>query len=204
MTRILIKSVAAAVVLIVATPPAPASAAVDPPELRRGRDSYNISDFASAYQTLAPYRAKAGPALEVDFLVSASACRLAYKNFPDQGRAALKTLGARYYPLSLKNGWPQRINGALATCGQGLQRPPANLAVAGTSGTFMEAFPLDLAAPADAMASGAAGRGAIASPSSQTLKSDKLSDVGVSGAALKGQIQAPAAANLKAGAMNRQ
>ncbi len=202
MTPTLIKSVAA--VLIAATLPASALAAVEAPELRQSRVYYNNGKFELAYRTIAPYRVKAGPALDVDFLMSASACRLAYKDFPAQGRAALTGLGRRYSPSSLKDGWPQRITDALNSCGQNLQRPTTTMAVAGTSGTFMEAFPLDLAAPADALASGAADRGARSSPSSQTLKSDRLSDVGVAGAALKGQVQAPAATNLQAGAMNRQ
>jgi hypothetical protein len=198
MTRILVKSVAAAVVLIVATPPL---ASAEAPDLTNGRAYFNKGWFPAAFDTLARYRAKAGPSLEVDFMMGASACRIAYANFPIQGQATLKNLGRRY---ALSGDWPRRIGDRLNTCGQNLQRPTANLAVAGTSGTFMEAFPLDLAAPADAMASGAADRGALSSPSSQTLKSDKLSEVGIAGVALKGQVQAPAAANLKAGTMNRQ
>lgn len=198
MTPSLVKSVAAAVVLIVATPPL---ASAEAPDLTRGRGYFNINRFEPAFNTLAPYRARTGPTLEVDFMMGASACKLAYANFPAQGRAALMNLGRRY---ALTGTWPQRIGERLNTCGQGLQRPTANLAAAGTSGTFMEAFPLDLAATADAMAGGAADRGALSTPSSQTLNSDRLSDVGAAGAVLKGQIQAPAAANLKAGAMNRQ
>lgn len=199
MTPTLIKSVAAALVLIAATPPAPASA--EAADLTNGRIYFNKGWFPAAFDPLARYRAKAGPSLEVDFMMGASACRIDRPNFPAQGRATLMNLGRRY-PLT--GTWPQRIGERLNTCGQGLQRPTTNVAVAGTSGTFMEAFPLDLAAPADALASGAADRGARSSPSSQTLKSDRLSDVGVAGAALKSQVQAPSATNLQAGAMNRQ
>jgi hypothetical protein len=116
--------------------------AVGPGNLTAGRQNFAANKYPPAYSLLSPYRMKYGGSLDVDFMLGASACRIAVPGLPAWGSDALKTLGTRY---ALDASWKQKISQRLSTCGVTLQPVVLNSG-AGTNSTFREAFELDRAA----------------------------------------------------------
>lgn len=151
-----LKSGLVAVALIAACPPAPALAAkaarpVDPPEVQRGRAFFENWEYERAFNTLVPYRHKAGGTPQVDFLIAASACKIAQKDLPARGRVALASLPDRYEGTRAWEAWRQPASEALRTCGQDLQRPIFVAGSAGVSGKFIGKPPEDSTPPPSAM-----------------------------------------------------
>jgi len=142
-----------AVALIAACPSAPALAAAKlvAPEVLRARAFFENWEYERAFNTLVPYRYKAGGSPEVDFLIAASACKIAQKDLPARGRAALVSLEDRYQGTKEWARLRQPASEALQTCGQGLQRPIFVSGSAGVSGKFIGKPQEDSTPPSGAM-----------------------------------------------------
>jgi hypothetical protein len=142
-----------AVALIAACPSAPALAATKlvAPEVLRARAFFENWEYERAFNTLVPYRYKAGGSPEVDFLIAASACKIAQKDLPARGRAALASLEDRYQGSKEWARLRAPASEALQTCGQGLQRPIFVAGSAGVSGKFIGKPQEDMTPPPGAM-----------------------------------------------------
>ena len=176
-----------------------AAAAAEPAEVAQGGAYFNSKNYEMAFRTLKPYRARTPGTLKVDFMLSASACRIDYPGLPAWGKSGLTFLPTRYKVDAPTN---QLIEWYKSNCGRGAQKPTNYAAMTGgTSGTFMEAFLKDLAASSlDKGTAATAADATLAAPGSTALR-----DAGATSALRNGSVQAPAAAKLgAAGALNRQ
>lgn len=143
-----------AVALITACPSAPALAATKAPvplEVRQAQAFVDNWEYERAFNTLVPYRYRTGGSLRVDFLIAASACKIAQKDLPSRGKAALASLEDRYGGTKAWLDLQDRVLEAQRTCGQGLQRPIFVAGSAGVSGKFIGKPQEDSTPPPGAM-----------------------------------------------------